>query len=128
MVSFVMLGGAFGAVLRFSSLQLLVQRFHLQSAYALWLVNVGGSLLAGLLLAILFHTISTHHEWFLSLVVVGFLGSYTSVSAFGLETLQFLMKQRWFSALGYVVASIMGCLLGFASGWFIPTLALALVR
>lgn len=128
MVSSVMLGGALGAMLRFSSMKLLVQRFQLQSPLALWFVNVCGSAFSGGLLGVLFSTAFSHHEWFLSFLVVGFLGSYTSVSAFGLETFHFLDQHRWLSAFYYVAASTVGCFLGFAGGWFFSTLALAFIR
>lgn len=44
-------------------------------------------------------------------LVVGLLGSYTTVSSFALQTLQLGGSGRRGAALGNVVASVLGCLL-----------------
>ena len=46
-------------------------------------------------------------------VGAGFLGGFTTFSAFSAETLQFFFQHQWGAALFYVFASVFGCL-GFA--------------
>ena len=45
-------------------------------------------------------------------LVVGFLGSFTTMSAFSQQTIEMLYNGRDFNALVYVCASIGSCILG----------------
>jgi CrcB protein len=53
------------------------------------------------------------------LIVTGFLGGFTTYSAFNQETLQFARAGDWGSAAGNVVVTVVGCLAAGALGLWI---------
>jgi CrcB protein len=77
-------------------------------------INIAGSLGIGLLWGLY-----GQHGWFESwgryVLVVGFLGGFTTFSAFSLETVGLMEGGRMTAAAGYVVASVVGCV---AAAWF----------
>jgi fluoride exporter len=80
-------------------------------------VNVSGCFLAGLALA---HARQSglavgSQPWLLA--STGFLGSYTTVSSFALQTLTLLRSERPLGALAYVAASVGLCVLAVAAGY-----------
>ncbi len=104
----VALGGALGAVGRF-----LVSTVFFVPGEFPWptlAINIAGSLGIGLLWGLY-----GQHAWFESwgryLLVVGFLGGFTTFSAFSLETVGLFEGGRLGAAAGYVGASVIGCVL-----------------
>lgn len=75
------------------------------------LVNLTGCALIGLLLTLAEERQVLGREARL-LVVVGFLGSYTTFSSFGWETFALIKSNEILRAGGYVLLSTMGGLLG----------------
>jgi CrcB protein len=76
-------------------------------------VNLTGSFLAGLLMALLTERWQPHPYWRLFLVV-GVLGGYTTFSSFEYETHQALRDgERWMGLL-YVMGSVV---LGYLAVW-----------
>lgn len=113
---FIALGGAAGATARY----LLATHVH-----GLWsgpwplgtlLVNGSGSLLIGVLFALLERG-AIHPEW-RSVLVVGFLGAFTTFSTFSLETVEIWERGEPLHALGYALTSTVGCVLAAALGVF----------
>jgi CrcB protein len=102
----VALGGGMGAVGRFliSSWMFVPGRFP----WATLAINIAGSFAIGVLWGA-----AQHQPWFDSwgryLLVTGVLGGFTTFSAFSLETAALLESGRQAQALGYVVASVLGC-------------------
>ncbi len=87
-------------------------------------INVTGSLAIGLLAALLLRTgepaglaEGTADVWRL-LLMVGFLGGYTTFSSFSLELLTLLREGRAFAALGYALSSTMLGLAACAAGYY----------
>ena len=113
----VMLGGALGAVWRTLCIRILQTFLNLKSLMALLLVNILGCFLAGLFLRIAYLNQNVIEGVLISFGIVGFLGSYTSVSAFGLETFLLIAQRRIWAALGYVLACLTFCMGGFVVGW-----------
>jgi CrcB protein len=72
-------------------------------------INVLGSLLAGVAAALF----APGDPWRL-VAVVGFLGGFTTFSAFSIETIQLARNGQFGPALGYVAASIF---LGLGAAW-----------
>ena len=60
-------------------------------------------------------------------LVAGFLGGFTTYSAFAYETLERLQGEVWGSAALYVVLTVFGCLLACLLGWWGARLALGLI-
>jgi CrcB protein len=105
---FIALGGASGAVAR-----------YLLSAWAhrLWeghlplgtlLVNVLGSFSIGVVYVLLVEKQLIHQDW-RGVLMVGFLGAFTTFSTFSLETITLLEAGHVAHALGYMLASAVLC-------------------
>jgi fluoride exporter len=113
----VMLGCGLGGVARFWLSNHIDRRFGPSFPWGTLLVNVSGALVIGLVAG----AASSGQGWFADvgiwrLAVVGFLGSYTTVSSFSLHTLALMQSgQRW-RAGGNVVLSLGLCLPAAALG------------
>jgi len=110
----VALGGALGSVLRYKVGALVLQQTGVTAfPYGTFTVNVAGCLVAGLLIGL------GEHVEFLSagvrlLLFTGFLGGFTTFSAFGVETIALVERGAWALAALYVVSSV---LCGLAALW-----------
>ena len=105
----VAVGGALGAVSRYSfglvALALIDNRFP----WATLGVNVVGSFLIGLAAVLIGDRILDGELW-RPLIIVGFLGAFTTFSAFSLDTLLLLQQGNYNSALAYMLGSVALCL------------------
>ena len=101
------LGGAAGSVARALVGLALPSRFP----WATLLVNVGGSLLIGGLMARLGPAESGTAATLRSLLVVGFCGGFTTFSTFSWQTLEQMQKGQWGAAAANVLLSVSLCLL-----------------
>lgn len=105
-MAWVALGGGLGAVARFlvSTWLFLPGRFP----WATLAINIAGSFAIGLLWGLGQHQ-AWFDQWGRYLLVVGVLGGFTTFSAFSLETAALLESGRHGQALGYMVASVVAC-------------------
>lgn len=118
-------GGSAGALARYGSVTLVQQWTAQHSLWhglplGTWLVNVSGSLLIGVLYVLVSEKLLLADSW-RPLLMIGFLGAFTTFSSFSLETLQLIECGLVLQALLYTVASVVFCLL---AGW----LGMALTR
>ncbi|GHA08276.1 putative fluoride ion transporter CrcB [Arenicella chitinivorans] len=104
----IIVAGGLGALLRF-----LVGRVLLHSGWAALplstlAVNAVGSFLMGYLSWLLVHkwSASPHIQW---LVMTGFLGGFTTFSAFSLETVVMMEQGAELRALFYVLSQVLLC-------------------
>ena len=95
-------GGFLGATARYALGVWLGARLGAAFPYATLLVNVSGSLAIGVLAALL--TERAAPAWRL-LLVVGFLGGYTTFSSYALEAVALAQRGEWGRGLWYVVGS-----------------------
>src|SRR5574340_751305 len=108
----VMAGGAAGSLARYAAGTAIMTRFGSGFPMGTLAVNVTGSFLIGLLMT-LFTEYLPHPYWRL-LLVVGFLGGYTTFSSFEWETYSAVREGGfWIGALN-VAGSV---LLGYAAVW-----------
>ncbi len=115
----VALGGAAGAAARFAVSQWTGTRWGWTFPWGTLAVNLTGSLAIGLVMTLLLAR-GTDPTYRLVLVT-GFLGGYTTFSAFSFETLALLEARRWDAAALYVGGSV-------ALGLLATTLGLGLGR
>ena len=99
------LGGAIGAVARYAAALWIGQRWGRGFPLGTFIVNVSGSFLIGLLMTLLAEKLTVDPRWRL-LLVVGFLGAYTTFSTFEYETGALLKDGEWVFAMLNVILSV----------------------
>lgn len=108
-------GGAAGALMRYwfaNGVYALLGRGFPWGTLA---VNVLGSLLMGLLFVWLTERSSLGPEW-RALLLVGFLGAFTTFSTFSLETLHLLTEAAYIKAGLNMLVSVLACVAATATG------------
>lgn len=112
------IGGALGAMARFGLSQFVTQRWPISYPIATLSINMIGSFCIGMAYVLL-----AQQEWggaaLKHLLVIGFLGAFTTFSTFSLETLLLLQQERWLAAMSYVSASVLVCIASAALGIWI---------
>jgi len=103
-------GGAFGALMRFWVSSATYAMLGRSFPYGTLMVNVLGSLLMGFLFIWLTERSSLPPEW-RSLILVGFLGAFTTFSTFSIETFNLLQAGEVSKALINILLSVVLCLL-----------------
>ena len=78
-------------------------------------INVSGSLLIGILMAISFRD----NQYWRLLLATGFCGGFTTFSTFSYENLRLWQEGQLLVALSYILLSLLGGLLGVAIGFYI---------
>ncbi|UZD91209.1 fluoride efflux transporter CrcB [Cognatishimia activa] len=110
---YVAFGGAMGAVLRYATglgvLRLVGPGFPM----AIITVNIIGSFLMGVFVVMAAKRGLTHLS---PLIMTGFLGGFTTFSAFSLETVTLVERGEGGAALVYVLISVVGSILALALG------------
>ena len=106
----VAIGGAFGAVARYG-MNLIFGNAFLPFPLATFLVNITGSFLIGFLM-MKFEA----DETVKLLLITGFLGSYTTFSAFEYEAFSLTQSKQLLTAFLYVALSFAVGFIGVASG------------
>ena len=106
----VALGGAFGATARYG-MNLVFGHHFLPFPLATFLINISGSFLIGLLM-FKFEA----NETVKLLLVTGFLGAYTTFSAFEYETFQLTQTKQMLIAFLYVALSFAVGFIGVVLG------------
>lgn len=116
---FVFFGGGLGAISRYWLGGLINKNIVHAIPFGTLSVNVLGSLLIGFLLTIGENREMAFTQW-RSFLIVGFLGGFTTFSAFSWETLALFRYGHYVEAVVYVLAniafSLMGVVLGFWLG------------
>ncbi|MDA0895965.1 MAG: fluoride efflux transporter CrcB [Proteobacteria bacterium] len=101
----VAIGGALGALSRYSFVLIAVTLVDNRLPWATLGVNVVGSFCIGIAAILIGDRVIEEEIWRL-LLVVGFLGSFTTFSAFSFETLLLLQQGNYNIAQAYAAGSI----------------------
>ena len=109
----VMLGGAAGSLARFALGAAIMNRVGGRFPLGTVVINITGSFLVGFIMTMLTERLSPHPNWRL-LLVVGFLGGYTTFSSFEWETFGLVRDGGRWLALINVAGSV---LLGYFAVW-----------
>ena len=111
------IGGFLGANARYGLSRFVADRLGGGFPYGTFLVNISGSLAIGVILIVLTERVVTDPAWRL-LVVVGFLGGYTTFSSYTFEALTLMERGDWARAAAYVLGSnaigLLACAIGMA--------------
>ena len=98
---YVGVGGAIGAISRFGINEVFEKYLLLTSPFATLFINVLGCFLIGLLLGMSLPTKDTSYYFF----VIGFLGSFTTMSALSYQTV-LIANSNLISALSYIMITV----------------------
>ena len=102
----VLIGGGTGALARYVSASAIMTRFGGRFPLGTLVINVTGSFLIGFLTTWLTERFQLNPNWRL-LLVVGFLGGYTTFSSFEWETYMAVRAGSFWTGMLNVVASVM---------------------
>lgn len=114
------LAGFFGAVAR-HGVGVLVKNITgtTEIPWPTLFVNISGSFLIGFLLALAGGRLPIHPE-LRTIVVIGFVGSYTTFSTFSFETFDLMARGNWpvamINAFGGLLAGLIAVYLGLLAG------------
>jgi CrcB protein len=112
-LTYVALGGALGAVLRYLTGLGAVRLFGTGFPLGVITVNIIGSFLMGVFVVLAAKRGLTDLS---PLIMTGFLGGFTTFSAFSLETVTLFERGQTGAALLYVLVSVVGSILALALG------------
>jgi fluoride exporter len=110
------LGAIAGALSRYYLNLWFVQRFGLAFPYGTFFINVTGCFLMGLVFALATETAIALSPEVRLLIATGFLGSYTTFSTYGLDTMTLIDAKRLVPALIYGVGSALVGIFGIKLG------------
>lgn len=102
-------GGALGAVLRFLMSSHIYRLFGRDFPYGTLAVNILGSFLMGIFFIFIIERGMLSAEW-RSIIIVGFLGAFTTFSTFSIETLTLLESGELSRAVLNIFLSVALCL------------------
>lgn len=121
---YVALGGAMGAMGRYGMMSLIGRRMGEAFPYATLGVNVLGSFAMGVLVALLARYLPPMQQEIRLLLGVGFLGAFTTFSAFSLDVLTLYERGQWAAALVYMLVSVVLCVAALALALYLfrPTM------
>ena len=105
-------GGAAGAIARYLLGNYVGSRFGFRFPYGTLLINVSGSFLVGVSMALLARTTASPNWRYL--IPIGFIGAYTTFSTFEYETLRAIQDGQLATGLLNVVVSVVT---GFVAVW-----------
>lgn len=104
----VMIGGAGGSLTRYLLNNAIMSRAGGRFPFGTVVINITGSFLIGFLMTLLTERLSPSPYWRL-LLVVGFLGGYTTFSSFEWETLGLVRDgARWLGLLNVIGSVAVG--------------------
>ncbi|CAN5680240.1 fluoride efflux transporter CrcB [soil metagenome] len=112
------IGGGIGAIARYAMGKGITERANSLFPYGTFTVNLLGAFLIGVLFALLVER-GVGHPHLRLLLITGFLGGFTTFSAYTIEAITLIEAGSWNTALLYVMASnllgLLACLAGIVA-------------
>lgn len=109
------IGGALGALSRYWMVGYVSRLLERNFPYGTLAVNIIGSFLIGIGYIIIVEKLDVATEWH-AVLMVGFIGAFTTFSTFSLEALLLMQEGRVMTALIYIFSSVLVCLMAVAAG------------
>ncbi len=113
----IFLGGGLGSVARYL-LGVWLNRSEFLMPYGTFAANVSGSFLIGLLTGWMLQRNLIHTPWGY-LILIGFLGGFTTFSTFTLESLTFIRQNNWEMFFAYFFSTLILGMLAVAFGYYV---------
>ena len=101
-------GGAFGAILRYS-VSYIFKFYLVNGVYATLLVNILGSFLIGYIISSAYVK-NISQDFLKYFIILGFLGSFTTFSAFSYEAIDLFISKKFFLFVFYIFMSVIVCI------------------
>lgn len=117
----VAIGGALGSMARYALSAWIFDVSSHKFPYATLTVNVIGSFVMGILFVIIVEKAALPGEM-RSLLMIGFLGAFTTFSAFSLDALGLWQNGHVFLSLVYMLATVVLCLVAISSAIWLTRL------
>ncbi|GAB3272334.1 fluoride efflux transporter CrcB [Parahaliea aestuarii] len=118
---FIAIGGAGGALSRYLLSNWVHSSWQGHLPLGTLLVNSLGSFAIGLVFVLIERQV-IHPDW-RGVLMVGFLGAFTTFSTFSLETVTLIEQGEYLHAGGYILSSVLVCILAAGAGiWLMRTL------
>ena len=110
-IFFIFIGAGIGGVLRYGVSTEIYNLLNKNFPYGTLVVNVSGSLLMGFLFVLILERFQSIAPQLRALLLIGFLGGYTTFSSFSIETINLIENGNWLSAAVNVLLSTTLCLI-----------------
>jgi CrcB protein len=117
----VAIGGALGSIARYALSTWIFDVSSHKFPYATLAVNVLGSFVMGILFVIIVEKAALPAEM-RSLLMIGFLGAFTTFSTFSLDALGLWQNGHIFMSLVYMLATVILCLIAISSAIWLTRL------
>ena len=117
----VAIGGALGSIARYALSTWIFDVSSHKFPYATLAVNVLGSFVMGILFVIIVEKAALPTEM-RSLLMIGFLGAFTTFSTFSLDALSLWQNGHIFMSLVYMLATVILCLIAISSAIWLTRL------
>ncbi|MEZ8132550.1 MAG: CrcB protein [Polaribacter sp.] len=117
----VAIGGALGSIARYALSTWIFDVSSHKFPYATLAVNVLGSFVMGILFVIIVEKAALPTEM-RSLLMIGFLGAFTTFSTFSLDALGLWQNGHIFMSLVYMLATVILCLIAISSAIWLTRL------
>jgi len=119
------IGGAIGSMARYGIGGLVSNKFGETFPWGTLVVNISGSFVIGILGAVTTPKgkMSPQSRVFATqLLITGVCGGYTTFSSFSLQTLNLLRDREWLYAGGYILLSVLLCMIAVWLGYLLGSM------
>lgn len=121
------IGGAFGSILRYLSSELFLKlaksgQVSAVFPYGTFFVNIFGSFLAGIIYYFVIKNFNSFDLRFKNFLIAGFLGGFTTFSAFSLDFFRLITAGHHLQAFIYAASTLLLAILAVFFGFYIMRL------